>query len=121
MGSQATVEQAIGEVGHKIRSKKAPFANLANIIYERELVKLLCLYYPSLQVSEDQSSKKKKDLQSHIRIAKKEKNDGEEFILHLKAICMWLRRDFEPGLEVQRWGKAHLPSGNLLRSHLSET
>src|ERR1700722_15791771 len=47
IGSQATVERAIGEVGHKIHSKKAPFANLANITYERELVKCLLLYYPA--------------------------------------------------------------------------
>jgi Transposase family tnp2 len=39
LGSQATVERSIGEMGHKIRSKKAPFANLANIVFERELVK----------------------------------------------------------------------------------
>src|ERR1700729_2717186 len=31
--------------------KKAPFANLANIIFERELVKLLLLYYPVLDSS----------------------------------------------------------------------
>ncbi|KAJ3511897.1 hypothetical protein NLJ89_g3836 [Agrocybe chaxingu] len=41
LGSQATVERSIGEMGHKIRSKKAPFANLANLIYQRELVKIL--------------------------------------------------------------------------------
>ncbi|EGO05110.1 hypothetical protein SERLA73DRAFT_39152, partial [Serpula lacrymans var. lacrymans S7.3] len=34
LSSQATVERTIGEFGHKICSKKAPFANLANIIYE---------------------------------------------------------------------------------------
>lgn len=46
LGSQATVERSIGEMGHQIRSKKAPFANLANIIYQKELIKILCLYYP---------------------------------------------------------------------------
>ncbi|KDQ52873.1 hypothetical protein JAAARDRAFT_106522, partial [Jaapia argillacea MUCL 33604] len=34
LGSQATVERAIGEIGHKIRSKKAPFQNMANLLYE---------------------------------------------------------------------------------------
>ena len=42
VGSQATVERSIGEMGHKIRSKKAPFANLANLIYEQE-----SRFYPS--------------------------------------------------------------------------
>jgi len=48
IGSQATVERAIGEFGHKICSKKAPFANLANIIYEKQLIHTLLLYYPSI-------------------------------------------------------------------------
>ena len=50
IGSQATVERGIGEMGHKIRSKKSPFANLANIITEKELVRILKLYYPLLSV-----------------------------------------------------------------------
>ena len=33
-GSQATVECAIGEIGHKVRSKKAPFANIATMLHE---------------------------------------------------------------------------------------
>ncbi|KAF8900457.1 hypothetical protein CPB84DRAFT_1778963, partial [Gymnopilus junonius] len=52
IGSQATVERNIGEVGHKIRSKKSPFANLANIITEKELIRILSLYYPSLSVED---------------------------------------------------------------------
>jgi hypothetical protein len=31
LGSQATVERSIGEMGRKIRSKKAPFANFVEI------------------------------------------------------------------------------------------
>ncbi|KAF8995356.1 hypothetical protein BDQ17DRAFT_1218084, partial [Cyathus striatus] len=50
ISSQATVERSIGEVGHKIRSNKAPFANLANIITEKELLRVLKLYYPTLVV-----------------------------------------------------------------------
>jgi hypothetical protein len=51
VGSQATVERAIGEMGHKIRSRKSPFANLTNLIYERELIKILSLYYPIIDLS----------------------------------------------------------------------
>ena len=46
--SQGCCERALGEVEHKIRSRKAPFANLANIITEKELIRILHLYYPSL-------------------------------------------------------------------------
>ena len=50
LGSQATVERTIGHFGHKIRSKKSPFANLANIIYEAQMISMLNLYYPELQI-----------------------------------------------------------------------
>ncbi len=64
LGSQATVERSIGEMGHKIRSRKAPFANLANIIFQRELVKILCLYYPDADSSIDTPSPDNLDLAS---------------------------------------------------------
>jgi hypothetical protein len=38
-------------MGHKIQLRKSLFANLANIIYERELVKILSLYYPIVDPS----------------------------------------------------------------------
>jgi len=44
LGSQATVERSIGEVGCRIQSKKAVFANLSNQIYKREMLKILLLY-----------------------------------------------------------------------------
>ena len=42
-GSQATVECAIGEIGHKVRSKKAPFANISTMLYERACIAVLSL------------------------------------------------------------------------------
>jgi hypothetical protein len=124
IGSQATVERAIGELGRKIRSKKAPFANLANIIYEKELVKLLLLYYPSLDPSPAQKPKTSENLcipQSEIKILKMEQNGSQDFHNHVYAICHWLHRDFDSQLEMHRWGKIRLPGGNVLRSRLSET
>src|SRR5271163_3930596 len=53
VGLQATVERNIGEMGRKIRSKKAPFKNLANQKFEKELIKILTLYYPDLDVKEN--------------------------------------------------------------------
>src|ERR1700683_5865764 len=97
-GSQATVERAIGEVGHKIRSKKAPFANLANIIYEKELIKILLLLYPSLDLSttsEPTASKHIHAPQNQIRILKKERKNDQEFQSHLQAICHWLKIGFD--------------------------
>jgi hypothetical protein len=120
LGSQATAERAIGETGHKIRSKKAPFANMANIIYERELVKLLLLYYPILQSCPPLPSKDMKLLQE-IKILKKEQASSESFLKQLHAICLWLDKDFDSALELHRWGKVRVPRGAVLRSQLSET
>ncbi len=49
-GSQATVERTIGEMGQKIKSRRLPFANLTNLIIHREMIRLLGLYYPDLQL-----------------------------------------------------------------------
>lgn len=49
-GSQATVERTIGEMGQKIKSRRLPFANLTNIIIQRERIRLLQLHYPDLQL-----------------------------------------------------------------------
>ena len=124
IGSQATVERAIGEVGHKIRSKKAPFANLANIIYERELVKLLLLYYPSLEPLSTPSKNTPVNTytpRKEIKILKKE--HASSLVLHeyLSAISLWLNRNPSFKLNLRRWGKVGLPGGAVLRSRLSET
>lgn len=124
LGSQATVERAIGEVGHKIRSKKAPFANLANIIFEKELVRDLLLYYPSLDLSTthlSQTSLNTHTLRKEIKILKREQNTGQDFYHHLQAICLWLQKDLNFSLKLRRWGKLCIPGGAVLRSRLSET
>jgi hypothetical protein len=125
IGSQATVERAIGEVGHKIRSKKAPFANLANIILERELVKLLLLYYPSLESSsthpQDTDLTNTYTPRKEIKISKKERTSSLVLHEYLSAIYLWLNKNPSSKLELRRWGKVGLPGGIVLRSRLSET
>jgi hypothetical protein len=119
LGSQATVERAIGEAGHKIRSKKSPFANLANIIFEREMAKILCLYYPSLHSQPTHSTTS--PLSTSIEIRKREYNASQDFAQHLHAICLWLQRDSSTQMEISWWGKLRLPGGAFLRSRLGET
>jgi hypothetical protein len=46
-GSQATVERAIGKIGHKVRSRKAPFANITTMIFEKGKIIRCSLKYPS--------------------------------------------------------------------------
>jgi hypothetical protein len=118
VGSQATVERAIGSMGHQIRSKKAPFAHLANIIYDRELLKTLLLCYPSLNSPE--KPLKEKILMQAIRISKAERKPDQELYKHIEAICLWLRCKFNCDLDIHRYGKICLPGGTTLRSRLSE-
>jgi hypothetical protein len=121
VGSQATVERAIGEVGHKIHSKKAPFANLANIIFQEELTKLLLLYYPSLAPKSDKKSVHKQRLFSKMKISRGERNQNLELDKHIKVICKLLDIPYTAQLEVVRYGKFQFSSGHVLNSRLSET
>ncbi len=113
-------------MGHKIRSKKAPFANLANLIYERELIKILALYYPIVNGSGSASEENAPDLlkgsskfiQEH-RLPKKSAI-GQDILDKLHAVAGYLT--FNPlgeGTSVRRWGKFKLLNGCVLGSHLS--
>lgn len=120
LGSQATVEQTIGEAGHKIRSKKSPFANMANIFFERELIKVLLLYHPEL--APRQPHPDKPTLFGHIKILKKEKQPGEELYGQLTSLCEhYPELDvFDSTLNLKRFGKCNLSNGRVLSSRLSE-
>ena len=121
LGSQATMERTIGHVGHKIRSKKAPFANLANIIFENELIKTLLFHYPSLEKNPPKKIRDSVTSHSNIRILAKEYAHDQTFFQHLQAICAWLKRKVDTRLELKRWGKVRLLDGTPLRCQLSET
>ena len=120
LGSQATVERSIGEMGRKIRSKKAPFANLANLIYEKELIKILCLYYPTLDVNRKQKSDLEtalKPIQKH-RIYKKYNPMTPVIEKELDSISVLLKQAIISGGNIQysRWGKLKLLNGHVLSS-----
>ena len=144
LGSQATVERSIGEMGHKIRSRKAPFANLANIIYQRELVKILSLYYPqlapegSILSSNDSLGVPMKAIQDHGRLqvptqapARREAMD-DLLYADLEALSKFvgiklnltgnesLDDTAQEVVEIRRWGKLRLATkGHVLSTRLS--
>ena len=120
LGSQATVERAIGEMGHKIRSKKEPFANLANIIYEKEVVKVLLLYYPTLYPNSQSVTESRSKVFQPIVILQREQKEGQEFMQHLLALNEYLGVDHGADNFV-RYGKFRLSNGRTLRSELSES
>lgn len=120
------MEQSIGEMGHKTHLKKAPFAILANIIFERELVKILLLYLPALDINANALKKsgtgKKSDrnLIQKRKITKRETQNGQ-VICELTAIDAWLKEANikEDILAKERYGKLRLANGQILGSHLS--
>ncbi|KZP04518.1 hypothetical protein FIBSPDRAFT_915075 [Athelia psychrophila] len=78
----APCERAIGE--------KAPFVHLANIIHEREMMKILVLRVPALR----EETNVKISLQrpfSKSKILKRDQKPGTEFMKHFGAIQSFLR------------------------------
>ena len=132
VGSQAPVERSIGEAGHKIHSKTNPFADLSNIIVEKEVIRIIQLYYPDL---EDSTPRWRINRIRTLRVFQNLKfskpqamsKDGKA---HIAAITHLLglkgRTPSEsPNLldsryNLQCYGKLQLETGQTLRSRLSE-
>jgi len=92
LSSQATCERTIGEMSHRIRSRKAVFANLSNQIYERELLKLMLLYYPTLDSSKKNLNSSSNTIKgmSIVRILQQEKVPGTTFTQHMDVIGLFI-------------------------------
>lgn len=124
VGSQATVERAIGEVGRKVRSKKAPFANLANLVHERELVKLLLQYCPDLRALTTPSKKpsaSRVTLSSRVKIRRQDNIGGTEHQTYMQVFRDSVSPTFGPGTKFERWAKLFLPrESGYLHSALGE-
>ncbi|KAJ3511770.1 hypothetical protein NMY22_g15547 [Coprinellus aureogranulatus] len=131
--SQSTVERSIGEVGRKITSKKEPFAHLANIIVEQEIVRVVSLYYPEIIYKKAiRKEKAQSDMRQKIRLSKVDQV-SEELTDHLFVV---FRDVFESGkrkvwqsgpedeffdeCDIVRFGKRKLTNGMVLRSEISE-
>ncbi|KAF9455226.1 hypothetical protein BDZ94DRAFT_1327679, partial [Collybia nuda] len=127
LGSQATVERAIGELGHKIHSKKEPFANLANIMIEHELIKLLQLYYPEL-IPEPTGKSTIPDLGRLMQPLELKRNDWNSPSGHLSAIKQYLvavncfadTREIDvQSWNIQCFGKLKMKNQQTLQSRYS--
>ncbi|KDQ25543.1 hypothetical protein PLEOSDRAFT_1106462 [Pleurotus ostreatus PC15] len=123
IGSQGTLERHIGVLERRIKSRKEPFVNLANKIYEGQLVKNLLHYYPSLAVPDEEP--RPRVAIGKVPILKREKKEKNSiYNQHLQAICKWLNVSFNIDPEATwlvRLGKVPLPSGVYLRSRLNES
>jgi hypothetical protein len=121
MGSQATVERAIGEMGHKIRSKKSPFANLTKIIVEREIARILGLLYPDLVVTQ---IKKHRDRLSVFTGRRKPCQDDLQESIERAAALSYLAKS-QPDIrdvvkKLTRYGKLRLENNRTLQSRVIE-
>ncbi|KAJ7586876.1 hypothetical protein C8J56DRAFT_786989 [Mycena floridula] len=122
--SQWTMETAIGSLGSEIRQYRDPYANLTQRALLRAQTNSLCSIMPSLLPSDSKHPRGSKDL-------------GDGFVLYTAcddiardvtgpeaaAIAdYWTTMDW-PGASisaVKRWGRLHLPNGQVLRSLWSE-
>jgi Transposase family tnp2 len=125
IGSQATVERSIGEMSRRIRSKKEVFANLTNQVYERELLKVLLLYYPTLDNSKTNLKSNLSEritMVKQMKILKKELDANKTLQDHIQAISQFVGYHIEPSqyrAQVARWGKVRLQD-KLIHSRLSD-
>lgn len=121
LGSQASCELTIGATQNSVRSKKAPFANIANNIHDDHSVRLLTLLYPELI---EATKPGKTGLFIKIRISwETEYAPGEPFFSHMEAICQFLCKPLNSlanGVHVSRFGGLILPS-HTLSSKLSDS
>ena len=118
-GSQATVECAIGEIGHKVRSKKAPFANISTMLYERASIRVLSLQFPSLRIAPKEIRSKEHLFQS-IAIKKVDIDHPSNHYDYLAAIFDCLKIPLDTDIPIQIWGKCVIPGDITLRSRVSE-
>jgi hypothetical protein len=123
VGSQATVERSIGEMSHRIRSKKEVFTNLANQVYEREQLKILLLYYPTLDNSKTKTNSSEKIIPvRRVKILKRQLGGNGTLQYHLQAICHFLGlhiKSSECRSHIAQWGKVRV-HGELIHSCLSD-
>ncbi|KAI0062598.1 hypothetical protein BV25DRAFT_1870331 [Artomyces pyxidatus] len=112
------VLRSIGELGRKIRSKKEPFVNLANILWSKEAIKILLLRYPFLE--RPIKVKPRNLTMKEFKIPKREYTSNSEFSNHLRLICQWLGKNVNEDIELRRWGKYSYSQKYTLRSRLSE-
>jgi hypothetical protein len=101
-----------------VRSKKAPFANIATMLCERANNKVLTLKYPCLTSSKNK--RKEKSLYQSIPIKRVERDNPSEYYQHLSAICDYLEIDFDMSLMIERLGKCMISEDVTLRSRISE-
>jgi hypothetical protein len=105
----------------RICSNKEVFANLSNQVYERGLLKLLLLYYPTMDKKKTIVSKRISGVK-HMKILRKELYTNEKLNTHMQAISQFLGCDIEPSQyqdKVARWGKVRLQD-KLIHSCLSD-
>ncbi len=112
-GSQSTCEQTIGNIGHGIRSKKAPFQNVVSYKTDKLAVRMLHLSHPTFFANKGKDQKTL--LYKSISITKKQK-ETSEFEAYQLAIQFYLNQKSCPTLS--QYGKCPLSNGDTLASNI---
>ncbi|KAJ8519136.1 hypothetical protein ONZ45_g3888 [Pleurotus djamor] len=119
IGSQATCELTIGHLSKKIRSAKAPFINLANILVEDEVIACLDLRMPHLHPPIPLSSKNQPRLIRNFPITRTtlRSTSFQLDLAAIKAAGIWSDWDGAVGKSlISRWGKYRM---NIPRATLT--
>ncbi|KAJ8514956.1 hypothetical protein ONZ45_g7563 [Pleurotus djamor] len=126
--SQGTCERMIGWLGHKVRTDKAPYAQLANIILDQEIAKCLLLYYPDLDVNRRQTPPPRLRVFSQLQFNLRDLQEYSELSQHLPILSYFTHTTFgqiaslkDITSRLSRWGKLQLANGNTLQSQMRES
>lgn len=119
IGSQATIERSIGELGGQIRSKKLPFEDLANIIFYREIIKILHVKHSELLILKPKPQNiTPTKVQGHWISFD---SDHLEIAAIKETIAPFTAMLLTPQILEKKWGKLRLKNGRTLHSKLSES
>ena len=69
--------------------KKSIFSNLSNLIYEREQLRILILYFPEFDDTKKKSNSSIKGIKK-MKITKKEQDANPTLVQHLDKVGMFL-------------------------------
>ncbi len=106
-------------MGRKVKSKKAPDANLSNLVLEAEKAKCLQLLYPNLKPRE--TPKPVKLLVKNHKFTSADSGRYSTYLMHLKEIVKYMCWPTDVPVEgITRWGKLCLKDGYTLRSRINE-
>ena len=111
--TQFTMERTIGDLGQEIRQPSNPFANLAQCALRRSQVNALKNIHPELDsAATPHLPKFARDLgEGYVLLRPRDKSP-----VQIPEPVAEILPDFMDMVKIRRWGRLHLPNGQIVRS-----